>query len=205
MADFSIGALVALAGSNPWTIAETVTDGDPGAVTAAGAVFHAAAQRAADVSRLGETADATVAAAFANNRRPVYDAGQSAGLTRALLSGNGESMEEVARVMDVVAAELGAAAGNARTELRSLTDEINAIIARRNEFMSLNRRTLTSPRSTPPIARSRTRRCRPCGTARTPSSATSTATTGCCRRGPATSTISATRYLRPGSSRAARS
>ena len=54
-------------------------------------------------------------------------------------------MEEVARVMDVVAAELGAAAGNARTELRSLTDEINAIIARRNEFMSLNRRTLTQP------------------------------------------------------------
>ena len=145
MADFSIGALVALAGSNPWTIAETVTGGDPGAVTAAGAVFHAAAQRAAEVSRLGETADTTVAAAFANNGRPVYDAEQSAGLTRALLSGNGESMEEVARVMDVVAAELGAAAGNARTELRSLTGEINAIIARRNEFMSLNRRTLTQP------------------------------------------------------------
>jgi hypothetical protein len=134
VADFSIGALVALAGSNPWTIAETVTGGDPGAVTAAGAVFHAAAQRAADVSRLGETADATVAAAFANNGRPVYDAEQSAGLTRALLSGNGESMEEVARVLDVVAGELDRAAGNARTELGRQEGEINAIIARRNEF-----------------------------------------------------------------------
>jgi hypothetical protein len=145
VADFSIGALVALAGRDPWGLAATVTVGDPAAVTAAGAVFHAAAQRAADVSRLGETADATVAAAFGNNGSAVYDAGQSARLTRALLSGNGESMEEVARALDVVAGELDTAAGNARTELGKLEGEINAIIARRNEFMSLSRRTLAQP------------------------------------------------------------
>jgi hypothetical protein len=48
-------------------------------------------------------------------------------------------------VLDVVAGELDTAAGNARTELGRLEGEINAIIARRNQFMSLNRRTLDQP------------------------------------------------------------
>lgn len=140
-----MAALVALAGRDPGALARTVTDGDPAAITAAGVVFHGAAQRATEVARLGLTADTTTSAAFTNNGQPVYDAGQSAGLTRALLSGNGESMEEVARVLDTVAGDLGTAAGNARTELARLTDQVNAIIARRNEFMTLNRRTLDQP------------------------------------------------------------
>lgn len=145
MADFSIGALVALAGRDPRVLAATVTSGDPAAVAAAGAVFHAAATRAAEVSRLGRTADETVATAFTSNGLPVHDVERSAGLTRALLSGNGESMEEVARLLDTVAGELGAAADNARTELSRLADEIDAIIVRRNAFMARNRRTLAQP------------------------------------------------------------
>jgi Bacterial toxin 28 len=143
--DFSVATLVTLAGSDPWALASVVTDGDPAALTSVGAVFHTAAQRADEVSRLGQTADATVASAFSNNGLPIHDATESAGLTRALLSGNGESMEEVGRLLDVVADELGTAADNSRTELSRLTDTINAIIARRNEFMALNRRTLSQP------------------------------------------------------------
>lgn len=140
-----MAALVALAGRDPAALARTVTDGDPGAIMAAGAVFHGAAARASEVAGLGQAADTTTASAFTNNGLPVHDAGQSARLTRALLSGNGESMEEVARVLDTVAGELGTAAGNARMELGRLTDQLNAIIARRNELMALNRRTLAQP------------------------------------------------------------
>lgn len=143
MADLSVATLVRLAGRDPWTLARTVTGGDPTAVRAAGAVFHGAAQRAAEVARSGQVADTTTAAAFANNGRPVYDVERSTGLSRALLSGDGESMEEVARVLDTVSDALRTAADGAGAELGRLTGRINAIITRRNEFMVLNRRTLS--------------------------------------------------------------
>lgn len=134
--DYSEAALAIEAGADPWALARTVTAGSPDDVRAAGQAFRAAAVQAAEVARLGAIADSTTASAYFSNRAEVYDVENSEREGRTLLSGNGELMEEVARLVLEIGDGLDLAAASADSQLRELTDEINDVINRRNAFMA---------------------------------------------------------------------
>ena len=134
--DFSPEALAAAAGVDPWALARKVTDGRPDDVIDAGLAFRRAGQQAVEVAGLGGVADRTTAAAYLTDRVGVWDADAAGRRSRGLLSGGGDAMEEVARVLLLVGDGLAGASGAVEQELRTLTDQLNGVIARRNSFLA---------------------------------------------------------------------
>jgi hypothetical protein len=133
--DYSRAGLTAAAGVDPWALAEQLYSARPDQVRALGQRFRDAGALAVQVATSADAADGELAAAFLNNRVPVYDKLDSLKATKRALAENGELMEESARIVFGVAEGLGRAIENTRAVIAAMEAEVDAVIARRNQFM----------------------------------------------------------------------
>lgn len=134
MADYSIPALTAAAGVDPWALAAQVLDTHPDTVRHLGQVFTARGADATEVARVGGLADTTTATAFTVDAAPVFDAPASAATGRELLSDDGAAITATGAVFSRLADDLVTARGAAQRALDTITDTVNQVIADRNTF-----------------------------------------------------------------------
>lgn len=130
--DFALEALIASAGVDPWEAARALTDARPDVVATIGSDFDAAGLAAADVARLGRTADEATAAAHTDNGAAVYDVEESTRIARGLLADDGDSIREVGRAFRQLAEILTEHTAEATAALDTTLAEINAVVARRD-------------------------------------------------------------------------
>lgn len=134
--DYTPQALTAAAGVDPWALARQVTEARPDAVAGVGRSFEARTAQAAEATRLADTADLSTENAYLQDGVPVFDTAGSRRQTRYWLSEGGERFTDTGRVFGVVAEGLTAAGDAARRHLRTVTDDVNAAVARRNRFFA---------------------------------------------------------------------
>jgi Contact-dependent growth inhibition CdiA C-terminal domain len=134
VADYSQAGLAAAAGVDPWSLAEQVRAGDPGGLEDGALRLRRAGVLAAEAARDGDRADSALAEAFRNDGVAVFDAAASGRRGAVLLADRGEKIEEAARAVLDVAAELSAAVAGTTSRLSLLDAELNRIIGMRNGF-----------------------------------------------------------------------
>lgn len=139
MLDYSVPALTAAAGRDPWRLATAVTDAHPETVRYVGQMFTARGADALAVAHAGRKADSALAAAHTVDGRPVFDATASGAAGRTLLSDDGATLSETGAVFGRIADDLTTSQTSARTALQAVTDEINTVIAARNAFVERSR------------------------------------------------------------------
>lgn len=140
--DYTPQTLAVAAGADPWALARQVIEARPDAVADVGRSFEARAEQAAEATRLADTADLSTENAHLQDGVPVYDAAGSRRQTRHWLSEGGERFTDTGRVFGIVAEGLTDAGDAARRHLRTITDDVNSVVARRNRFFAEHGRNL---------------------------------------------------------------
>lgn len=134
-ADYTPEALARAAEVDPWALALQVTAARPDSVRMVGQTYGQRAEQAAGVVGLARTADTSTANSYFTDGVPVFDSAESGRQSRHWLSDDGDAIAETGAVFIHVAQGLAEAGATVEGHLRTIRDDINDVIARRNRFM----------------------------------------------------------------------